>query len=112
MTIDWILDGCFLLLGIAGTVLVIIKHKRFDKGIALFICAAWICKGVRLLGYDYVHLTINHMKKEEVYLFLQKASSALQVLDALIGIFLFVALVPLAIFATYTRWYKKQMQAK
>ena len=112
MTIDWILDGCFLLLGIAGTVLVIIKHKRFDKGIALFACAAWICKGVRLLGYDYVHLTINHMKNEEVYLFLQKASSALQVLDALVGIFLFVALVRLAILASYTRWYKKQMQAK
>lgn len=112
MGIDWILDACFLFLGIVGTVIVIIKHKRFDKGIALFTCAAWIFKGARLLGYDYVRGAMNHMKKEEVYLFLQKASPALQVLDVLVGIFLFVALVRLAILASYTRWYKKQMQAK
>ena len=111
MEIDWILDACFLLLGIAGTAVVIIKHKRFDKGIALFTCVAWICKGVRLLGYDYVRATMSH-KKEEVFQFLQKASTALQALDALVEIFLFVALVRLVILAFYTRWYEKQMRAK
>ena len=112
MVIDWILDGCFLLLGIACTIFVIVKRKRFHKGIALFTCAAWIFKGVRLLGYNYVHTAMNHMAKEEVYLYLQKASLALQALDALVGIFLFAALARLLILASYTRWYKKQMQAK
>ena len=112
MVIDWILDGCFLLLGIACTVLVMVKRKRFHKGIALLTCTAWIFKGVRLLGYDYVQTAINHMEKERVYLFIQKASVLLQLLDAIIGILLVVALIRLLILASYAWRYKKQLQAK
>lgn len=110
--LDWIMDGCFLLLGIACTALVIVKRERFHKGIALFTCGAWIFRGVRQLGYDYVCTAIYRMETEEAYLYLQKASLALQVLDVLVGIFLFVALVRLVILASYTRWYKKQLQIK
>lgn len=109
--IDLFLDICFLILGIACTVFVIVKRKRFDLCMSLFACAAWITKGIRLLYFNWHVITLEAMRNAgqnaDAFVFVQKSSLTLTGMDALANLFLFAAFVRLLIIGLYWRWYQK-----
>lgn len=109
--INLFLDICFLILGIACTVFVIVKRKRFDLWMSLFACAAWITKGIRLLSFDWHVITLEAMRNAgqnaDAFAFVQKAYIALAGMDALANLFLFAAFARLIIVGLYWRWYRK-----
>ena len=109
--IDLLLDTCFLVLGIAGMVFVIVMRKRFDLWMSLLTCTAWVSKGVRLLYYDWILIALNDMKENQVFLFMKNAHLALQGMDTLVNLLLFAALVLLAMIGLYFRWYKKAIKS-
>ena len=110
-SIDLIPDICFLVLGIACTVFVIVKRKRFDIWMSLFACAAWITKGIRLLYYDWHIITMETMRNAgqdmHAFIFAQKAHLALAGMDALTNLFLFASFVRLIIVGLHWHWYRK-----
>lgn len=104
---DLLLDVCFFLLAIAGTVFVLINRKHFDLWLSLPTCAAWFLKGARHLYYDWMISAVNHMKPDDVLLFMRKSHLTLNGMDALVTLFLCAALVRLVIFGLHSRWYRK-----
>lgn len=107
---DLLLDVCFFLLAIAGTVFVRINRKRFDLWLSLPTCAAWLLKGVRHLYYDWMISAVNHMKPDDVLLFIRKSHLMLNGMDALVNLFLCAALVRLVILCLHSRWYRKALK--
>ena len=107
---DLILDVCFFILAIAGTVFVLTKRKHFDLWLSLPTCAAWVLKGARYLYYDWILAALGNMKAENIYLFMQKAHVALAGMDVLVNLFLFAALVRLVILGLYSYWYRKTLK--
>ena len=110
-SIDLFLDICFLILGIAGTVFVIVRRKRFDIWMSLFACAAWITKSIQLLYFDWHLITLETMRNAgqnaDAFVFVQKAYLALTGMDTLANLFLFVSFVRVVILGMYWRWYQK-----
>lgn len=108
---DMLLDVCFILLAIAGTAFVVVNRKRFDMWLSLLTCTAWIIKGARYLCYDWILAAVNHMKADEVFLFMRKAHVTLNGMDALVNLFLYAALIRLVILGLFSRWYKKALKS-
>lgn len=109
---DLLLDVCFLLSGIGGTVVVLINRKSFDMWMSLPICMAWILKGVRYIYYDWIVAAADHMKADEVVRFIQNGHLTLTRMDTLVHCLLFMALVRLVIVGMFLRWYKKILETQ
>lgn len=107
---DLILDVCFFILAIAGTVFVLTKRKHFDLWLSLPTCAAWVLKCARYLYYDWILATLSNMKAEDVYLFMRKAHLAVEGMDVLVNLCLYVALMRFVILGLYSRWYRKTLK--
>lgn len=109
--IDLFLDACFLLLGIAGMVFVIVKRKHFDIWMSVLTCSAWVFKGVRLLYYDWYLITLDAMlnsgQGNDVFRFMQNLTNVVQVIDILVNLLLFAAVVRLVLIGQFLRWYNK-----
>lgn len=108
---DLVFDGCFLLLGIAGTVFVIANRKRLDMWISLPACMAWVLKGARHLCFDCVFAALDNMEVDNVFLFVKKANLALEAMDSGVMLLLCAALARMAIIALYSLWYRKAIKS-
>ncbi|MBR6595772.1 MAG: hypothetical protein IKK72_04270 [Oscillospiraceae bacterium] len=108
--LELLLDTGFFALGIACTVFVIMKRKRFDLWLSLPVCLSWVIKGVRQLYYDWAIFAAKNMRAEEIFPFLKRAHFITDGMDALVNILLCGALIRLVIVGLFSLWYKKAIK--
>ena len=111
---DLVLDVCFLLMGVVALIFVTARRKQFDLLLAFPICAAWICKGLRLLCFDWYIIRMDMLKYNGEFIHIHSIASDFSVIvslmDALIAVLLLAALIRLAIKGLYHHWYKKAIK--
>lgn len=108
---DTIVDVCFLVMGIACAVFVIVMRKRFDPWVSIPVCIAWLLKGSRTIYYDWFSAAIRNLKTDEAFLFVEKAQRITGIMDVLVELLLCGVLLRLISSGLFWYRYKKEVQA-
>ena len=108
---DWALDICFLICGLISLIVVSVCWKRFDLWLAVPVCIAWICKGIRALYYDcFINTMKNTGEVSNMHAQVRHVTAIAPLMDGVITVLLIAALICLFVKWLYRRWYKKAIR--